>query len=156
RPSDDVVESVVYTGGIRRRIMDLIRRRFRSRAPGGEIAVADRTQRFAELFVMRVVAVERERPRLLGGLSFVAEPISATAQKFTDFAGTVEGELGRRRAALILVVANNHRNPVEADRIERVFVGEIVADVDRQHAARLVDMVSNPGQRGALVPVDIR
>ena len=42
------------------------------------------------------------------------------------------------------------------DRVERVFVGEVVADVDRQEQLPPVELVENPFQCLALAPVDIR
>ena len=45
--------------------------------------------------------------------------------------------------------------PSNLNRVERVFVGEVVADVDRQQEPGRVDAVANPGQRGPLVPVEV-
>ena len=50
---------------------------------------------------------------------------------------------------------HDHPDAVESNGVEGVFVGEVVADVDGQHAARLVDEIADPRQRSALVPVDI-
>ena len=104
---------------------------------------------------MRVIPLVREGPRFVGGLLFVCQPIAAAAQELLDLVGIVQGELGGRRAAAVFVVAHDHPDAVEPNRVEGVFVGEIVADVDRQHAAGLVDLVADPGQRGALVPIDV-
>ena len=41
------------------------------------------------------------------------------------------------------------------DCVESVFVGEVVADVDRQQGTRRVDAVTDPGQRGPFVPVEV-
>ena len=136
--------------------MDLTGPRFRRGAPGGEVTVADRAQRLPELFVVRVVALERESPGFVGGLLLVRQPVPAAPQELADLAGIVQGELGGRGATAVLVVPHDHPDAIEPNRVEGVFVGEIVADVDRQHATRLVDLVADPGQRGALVPVDVR
>ena len=52
-------------------------------------------------------------------------------------------------------MAHDHPDAVEPNRVEGVFVSEIVADIYRQHTTRLVDPITDPGQRGALVPVDV-
>ena len=150
-----VLETVEHTGGIGARVVDLTGLRFRCGTASGEVAVSDRAQRFTELLVVRVIPLEREGPRFVGGLLFVCQPIAAAAQELSDFVGIVQGELGRRGAVAVLVVAHDHPDAVEPNGVEGVFVGEIVADVDGQHAARLVDLVTEPGQRGALVPIDV-
>ena len=63
--------------------------------------------------------------------------------------------MGGRPAVAVLVVSDDDPDSVELDRVERVFVGEIVADVDRQQGPGGVDAVADPGQRGALVPVEV-
>jgi len=45
--------------------------------------------------------------------------------------------------------------PDGRQRAHRVLVGEVVADVHRQHPTGLVDAFTDPRQCGALVPVDI-
>ncbi len=47
--------------------------------------------------------------------------------------------MGGSLAVAILVVAHNNPNAVESDRVESIFVGEVVADVDRQQGTRSVD-----------------
>ena len=43
----------------------------------------------------------------------------------------------------------------ELDRVKGVFVGEVVADVDRQQRTGRVETLADPGQRGPLVPVEV-
>src|SRR5271165_3302701 len=64
--------------------------------------------------------------------------------------------MGGRPAVAILIVPHDDPYAVESNRVERVFVGEVVADVHRQQGTRSVDAITNPGQRGPLVPVDVR
>ena len=63
--------------------------------------------------------------------------------------------MGSRLTIAVLVVADDDPDAVELDRVEGVFVGEVVADVDRQQSTGRVDAVTDPGQRGALVPVEV-
>ena len=63
--------------------------------------------------------------------------------------------MGGRLAVAILVVSDDDPDAVEPDRIEGVFVGEVVADVDRQQRTGRVDTIADPGQRGPLVPVEV-
>ena len=51
--------------------------------------------------------------------------------------GAFEAEWRGGRAIAILVVAHHDSHAVELDRVEGIFVGDVVADVDRQHGARL-------------------
>ena len=61
-----------------------------------------------------------------------------------------------------LVVTHHDAQAIEADRVKCVLVGDVVADVDRQHGLRACggvargDVVEHPMQRLALVPVDVR
>ena len=63
--------------------------------------------------------------------------------------------MGSRPAVAVLVVSDDDPDAVELDRVEGVFVGEVVADVDRQQGTGRVDAVADPGQRGPLVPVEV-
>ena len=98
RAGHHVVETVVDAGGIGARVVDLTGLRFRCGAPGGEVTVPDRAQRLPELFLVRVIALERESPRFVGGLLLVRQPVAAAAQELADLVGIVQGELGGRAA----------------------------------------------------------
>ena len=138
------------------RVVHLPGLRLRCGAPGGEVAVSQRAQRLTEL----LVAADRIRRRRKSHASpdtccLYASQLRPALHELAHLIGTLEGELGSRLAVAVLVVPTTIPMPSNSDRIEGVFVGEVVADVDRQHATRRVDAVADPGQRGALVPVDV-
>ncbi len=70
--------------------------------------------------------------------------------------GPVHRESRRRPPVAVLGVAHHDPEPAVLDRVERVLVGQVVADVDRQHVGRCADVAEGPHQCPALVPVDIR
>ena len=85
----------------------------------------------------------------------VCQPTRSALKELAHLVRTLKGEMRSRLAVAILVVSDDDPDAVELDRFEGVFVGEVIADVDRQQGACRVDTVANPGQRGALVPVEV-
>src|ERR1700758_526341 len=85
----------------------------------------------------------------------VGEPLRPAADELADLIRTLEREGGLRLAVTALVVSDDAPDAVEPNRVEGVFVGEVIADVDRQQGTGRVDAVTNPRQRGSLVPVDV-
>ena len=83
----------------------------------------------------------------LGAYAFAAS-VLVGAPSFPD--------LYERLPVALLAVPHDHADAVEPNRVERVFVGEVVADVDRQQGTCFVDVIADPGQHGALFPVDVR
>src|SRR4051812_7442615 len=99
--------------------------RFRRGAPRGEVSVSNRAQGFSQLFTRGLISLERQAPSLIGVLLLVRQPVPPAPQKFTDFGGIVQGELGSRRTPPVLVVPHDNPDSVGADRFEGVFVGEV-------------------------------
>ena len=85
----------------------------------------------------------------------VGQPPGSALDELAYLIRTLQAEVGSRLAVAVLVVSDDDPDAVELDRIEGVFVGEVVADVDRQQGTGRVDTVADPGQRGALVPVEV-
>ncbi len=151
-----VDETVVNPGGIGARVVHLAGLRFGRGAPGGEIAISHRAQRLTKLLAVRVIPLIGEIPCRGGLLMFVRKPIRPALDELPHLIGTLQSETGGRLAVAILVVAHHDPDAVELDCVESVFVGEVVADVDGQQGARRVDAITDPGQRGPFVPVDVR
>src|SRR5208283_3020438 len=63
------------------------------------------------------------------------------------------------RAITVLLVTHHDSHAVELRGVEGIFVGDVVADVGRQHSTRVVgtvaslDVLEEPIQRRALAPV---
>ena len=85
----------------------------------------------------------------------VGQPPRSALNELAHLIGTLQGEVGSRLAIAVLVVSDDDPDAVELNRVEGVFVGEVVADVDRQQGTGRVDAIANPRQRGPLVPVDV-
>ena len=62
----------------------------------------------------------------------VGKPLRPSLEELSHLIGTLQSEMGGRLAVAILVVPHDNPDAVELDGVERVFVGEVVADVDRQ------------------------
>ena len=84
-----------------------------------------------------------------------ARGIADAIEEFAHPLGICKGEPGGGRSITVLGVAHQDADAVGFDRVEAVLVGQVVADIDRQHRLRRLDLLANPGQRGALVPVDV-
>ena len=63
---------------------------------------------------------------------FNRQPIRPTLNELAHLVGTLQSEMGGRLSVTIFVVPNDNPDAVELDRFKGVFVGEVVADVDRQ------------------------
>ena len=156
RGARDVVrEPVVHPGRVGARIVDRPGPALRCRAAGGEVAVADRAQRLAELLVVRFISFVAEGPGLHRHIPLVGEPIRAAPDEIAHLLRTFQRELRGRSTVAVLGVPNDDPDAVEPQRIECVFVGQVVADVHRQQGTLAVDLIADPGQRRALVPVDV-
>ena len=112
--------------------MQAVGLRLRRGAPGGEVAVAHRAQRLAQLLTGRVVAFEGDIPCRAGHLVLVGHPLRPALQPLAHLLGTVQTELGGGGAVAVAGMAHDDPDPVEGDRVEGVLVGQVIADVDWQ------------------------
>jgi len=131
---------------------------FRSAATGGEVAVADGAEGLAQLLGGRVVTVEEHRPRVVRGRRdprIAAEQIRQPLQDLAHPVRTVDRELGRRPPITLPRVAHDDADPGRRQGPERIFTGEVVADVDRHGVACAADVLEYPSHRPSLVPLDV-
>ena len=157
-PAGDAIgQRVVDAGRVRPRVMRLRCCYLRSAATRGDIAVTDGAQRFAQPLVVGVITLINQFPRIARRgrrfVQIVRQPSDETAHR-----GRISQAEQRGGWAIpVLVVPHRNSHTGELDRVEGVFVGDIVADVDRQHgaAARSLDVFEDPVERSALVPIEV-
>ena len=131
-PRDVIDEPVVHPGHVGARVVHLPGLRLGRGSPGSEVAVSQRAQRLTELFALRIVSVEDVIPGLARHLVLVCQPPGSALDELAHLVRALQAEVGSRPAVAVLVVSDDDPYAVELDRVERVFVGEIVTDVDRQ------------------------
>src|SRR6476620_12489241 len=86
---------------------------------------------------------------------FLGQPLRSALDELAYLIGTLESEMRGRPSIAVLVVSDDDPDSVEMNCVEGVFVGEVVADVDRQQVTGRVDAIANPGQCRPLIPVDV-
>ena len=110
--------------------MHLVGLRFRRGAPGGEVANSHRTQRLTKLLVLRVIPLKREIPSLAASV-FVRRPSDPRRRNSPHLDRDFEERNGRPCSVAVLLVAHDNPDAVELDCVKSVFIGKVVADVDR-------------------------
>lgn len=103
----------------------------RVRSPRTQVAVAHRAQRFTQPLLAGVVAVEDQSPRIVV-LHCLLQIASQLGEELANGVRTFETKGSGRPSITVFVVAHHNPDTGEAHGIKGIFVGKVVADVDRQ------------------------
>ncbi len=128
-PDDLGAEPVVEPGEVGARVVDVAGRPLGRRAAGGEVAVAERAQRLAQTLLGGFEALVREQSSGVMPCSRSTR-LRSSSRKRADLVGVVERV---RRCGRACLAPDDDPEPAALERAERVLVGDVVADVDRQH-----------------------
>jgi hypothetical protein len=106
--------------------------RFGCTSAGGEVAVPDGAQHLPEALLVWLIVLEGDRPGIVLDLASSCHLRSQTRDELSDLRSVVESEMCGGGSVTIVVVPHDDSDSIVFNGVERILVGEVIAQVNRQ------------------------